>query len=161
MAKTLKAAYINPFVTKSVDTLRQFLPDADIERGDISAEETPFKADGTVTYLGISGDLEGRVIFQMEIDTALKIAGAMNQEEFDELNDIARSTIQELGNIISGNATTQLRSTADGKTIDITPPCLMIGQETTISDSVRSNYLKVPLHTTYGDFIINLAVQEA
>lgn len=161
MTSAIKADYVNPFVTKAADTLRQFLPDATIEKGDISAHDTPFTTEGTATYLGISGDLEGRVIYQMSVSTAIGVAGAMNHEEFDELNEIARSTIQELGNIISGNATTQLRNIADEKTIDITPPSLIVGEETQISDSVSSQYISVPLHTPHGDFTINLAVKES
>lgn len=161
MASPIKADYVNPFVTKAVDTLRQFLPDAKIERGEVSIHQTPFTTKGTATYLGISGDLEGRVIYQMSVPTAIGVAGAMNHEEFEELNDIARSTIQELGNIISGNATTQLRNIADEKSIDITPPSLIVGEETQISDSVSSQYLSVPLYTPHGDFTINLAVQES
>lgn len=161
MGESLKADYVNPFVTKALDTLRQFLPDSEITRGDISVHETPFTTRGTATYLGISGDLEGRVIYQMDVGTAINVAGAMNQEEFGELNEIARSTIQELGNIISGNATTKLRNVADEKTIDITPPSLIVGENTKISDSVSSRYIRVPLHTDHGDFTINLAVKES
>ncbi len=161
MDSPIKADYVNPFVTKAVDTLRQFLPDANIERGDVTVHQTPFDTKETATYIGISGDLEGRVIYQMSAPTAIEVAGAMNQEEFDELNEIVRSTIQELGNIISGNATTQLRNIAEEKTIDITPPSLIVGEKTEISDSVSSKYLCVPLHTPHGDFTINLAVKEA
>lgn len=161
MSETLNADYVNPFVTKALDTLRQFLPDSEITRGEISVHETPFNTKGTATYLGISGDLEGRVIYQMDVNTAINVAGEMNQEEFDELNEIARSTIQELGNIISGNATTKLRNVANEKTIDITPPSLIVGEDTKISDSVSSQFIQVPLHTPHGDFTINLAVKEA
>lgn len=157
----MQAQYINPFVKTAVSTLKQFIPDIEIERGELEVSESPFEAGGTATYIGISGDLEGRVIYEMNRVTAVNIASAMNDEDLPGMNELVRSTIQELGNIISGNATTQLRNAADGKRIDITPPSMIIGSETEITDSVSSKFLRVPLETNYGDIHINVAVREA
>jgi chemotaxis protein CheX len=134
-----------------------------VERGNVSIHETPFTTNRTATYLGISGDLEGRVIYQMSVSTAIGVAGALNQEEFSELNEIVRSTIQELGNIIGSNAPTRLQNIAEQKTIDITPPSMIagVGAETQISNSVSSRYLSVPLDAPHGVFTINLAVKES
>lgn len=156
----MQAQYINPFVKTAVSTLKQFIPDIEIERGELEVSESPFEAGGTATYIGISGDLEGRVIYEMNRVTAVNIASAMNDEDLPGMNELVRSTIQELGNIISGNATTQLRNAADGKRIDITPPSMIIGSETEITDSVSSKFLRVPLETNYGDIHINVAVRE-
>lgn len=160
MGKDIKAEYLNPFITTSVEIINGFLPDGEVNRGELSTESTPFITSGTATYIGISGDLEGRVIFDMETSTAIEVAGVMNEDEFDEVNDIVRSTIQELGNIICGNATTELRSIADDKTIDITPPSLIVGSDTQISDSVSDKYIKVPLETNHGPIFVNLAIQD-
>lgn len=50
---------------------------------------------------------------------------------------------------------------AEGKTIDITPPSMIIGEETEITDSVSSKFLRVPLETNYGNIHINVAVRES
>ncbi len=157
----MKAEYINPFVKTAISTLEQFISDIEIERGELEVSESPFEAGGTATYIGISGDLEGRVIYEMNRITAVNIASAMNDEDFPGMNDLVRSTIQELGNIISGNATTELRSAADEKVIEITPPTMIIGSDTKITDSVSSKFLRVPLETNYGDIHINVAVRES
>ncbi|MFB6344311.1 MAG: chemotaxis protein CheX [bacterium] len=156
----MKAEYINPFVKTAVSTLKQFIPDIEIERGELSVSESPFETVGTATYIGISGDLEGRVIYEMDRPTAVNIASAMNGEDLPGLNEMVRSTIQELGNIISGNATTELRQAADNKEIEITPPSMIVGRDTEISDSVSSKFLSVPLKTNHGDVIVNVAVQD-
>lgn len=155
----MKADYINPFVRTAVRTLKQFIPDLEIERGEVTLAKSPFETVGTATYIGISGDLQGRVIYEMDRDTAVKIASEMNGEELPGMNEMVRSTIQELGNIISGNATTELRKAAGEKEIDITPPSMIVGNETEISDSVSSEFLCVPLETNLGEVVINVAVK--
>ncbi len=156
----MKARFINPFVTAAISTIKQFIPDIEIERGDLDVADAPAKTLGAAVYIGISGDLKGRVIYDMGRTTAVKIASAMNQEELPGLNDMVRSTIQELGNIISGNASSKLHAELDGKHIDITPPSMIVGDDTQISDSVSSKYLMVPLNTNYGQLIINVNIRE-
>jgi chemotaxis protein CheX len=156
----LKAEYINPFVTTTISTLEQFIPDIEINRGDLTVNESPFETVGTATYIGISGDLEGRVLYEMDRSTAVNIASAMNGEDLPGMNEMVRSTIQELGNIITGNATTALRNAVGEKKIEITPPSMIIGTDTEITDSVSNQYLQVPLNTNHGDILINVAVKE-
>ncbi len=156
----MKAEYINPFVSSAISTLEQFIPDIEIERGELDVADTPSHTLGAAVYIGISGKLKGRVIYDMGRITAVKIASEMNGEDIPGLNDLVRSTIQELGNIITGNASSKLHKQLDGKHIDITPPSLIVGDETEISDSISSKYLVVPLQTDLGEIIINLNIKE-
>lgn len=157
----MKAEYINPFVLTAISTLEKFIPDIEIERGELDLAETPSHILGAAVYIGISGELEGRVIYDMGRVTAVNLASAMNDEDMPGLNDMVRSTIQELGNIITGNASSKLHKKFDGKHIEITPPSLIVGDETEITDSVSSKYLVVPLETNLGEIVINLNIKEA
>ncbi len=156
----MKAEYINPFVTSAISTLEQFIPGIEIDRGELDISDSPSQSLGTATYIGISGDIEGRVIYDMNRITAVKVASKMNGEDIPGLNDMVRSTIQELGNIITGNASSKLHKQLDGKHIDITPPSLIVGEDMEISDSVSSKYLQVPLNTNLGTVLINVNIQE-
>lgn len=156
----MKAEYLNPFISAATKVLRQFIPDIEIERGELSATDSTLETLGAAVYIGISGELEGRVIYDMDRTTAVDLASAMNGEELPGMNDLVRSTLQELGNVISGNATTNLRQAAEQKTIDITPPSMIMGSDTEISDSVKQTMVQVPLKTNYGTMVINLAVRE-
>lgn len=156
----MKADYLNPFISAATDVLEQFIPDIEIERGELNATSSPLETLGVAVYIGISGELEGRVIYDMDRQTAVDLASAMNGEDLPGMNELVRSTLQELGNVISGNATTNLRQEADSKTIDITPPSMIVGADTEISDSVEQSLIQVPLKTNYGTLIINLAVRE-
>lgn len=156
----MKAEYLNPFINAATSVLRQFIPDIDINRGEIDIIDQPGHPRTVATYIGISGDLEGRVMYEMNRSTAVGIAEVMNGEELPGLNDLTRSTIQELGNIISGNASQELKQGFDGLTINITPPSLIIGENTEITDSVSDRFISVPLDTNYGEVVINLSVRE-
>lgn len=157
----MKAKYLNPFLSAANNVIQQFIPDIDIERGELSAAKSPTESLGVAVFIGISGELEGRVIYDMEPSTAINLASAMNGEDIPEVNDLVRSTLQELGNVISGTATTNLRQAAESKTIDITPPSMILGPDTEISDSVQQTLIQVPLETNYGTLVINLAVRES
>lgn len=156
----MKAEYINPFVSSAISTLQQFIPEIEIERGELDISKTPSQSLGTATYIGISGDLKGRVIYDMNRITAVNVASEMNGEDIPGLNDLVRSTIQELGNIVTGNASSKLHKQLDGKHIDITPPSLIVGDDVEISDSVSEKYLQVPLKTNLGNILINVNIKE-
>lgn len=156
----MKAEYLNPFVESTVNVLKQYLPDLEIDRGELAVIESPTKTLGGTIYIGISGDLEGRILYNMTRKAAVGIAEEMNGEEFMGLNRMVRSTIQELCNIISGQAGQKLEKTADNKSINITPPSMITGENTEISDGLTGELIEVPLETNFGKIVINLALRE-
>jgi chemotaxis protein CheX len=119
--------------------------------------QSPVAINGVAVILGITGNLEGRVIFDMSEETAIKIAGAMNYEEFTVFDKLAKSTISELGNIIAGKAISVLND--DGWKFSITPPMLLCGNNMETTDSLEDT-LVVPLETGCGCFNINVALKE-
>lgn len=156
----MKAKYVNPFLTAFIEVMQQFIDDLEIERGEPSVAEAPFTSRGAAVYIGISGDLEGRVIYDMSRVTAVELASAMTEESLPGLNEMVRSTIQELAKRISGNVGTKLGEVDGPIAIDITPPSLIVGADAEISDSISSEFLKVPLETNYGTVEVNMAVRE-
>lgn len=156
----MKADYINPFVKAAIKVLKQFMPDLEVKKGKLSLEEAPFALHGVTVYIGISGLLAGRAVYDMDKETAIKISSAMNGHPLDGLDELARSTISELGNMISGNAVVFLSENLGDEDIDITPPSLIVGSGTELSDSVSRKYLKIPLETNYGTIVISIAVKK-
>jgi chemotaxis protein CheX len=157
----LKSDFLNPFVESAVSVLHQFIDDIQINRGELTIKEEPTKTMGVMIYIGISGDLEGRVVYNMPLRTCVELAEVMNGEHFPGMNDMVRSTIQELCNVISGNAGSQLEKNVDNKTIDITPPSMISGNDAQITDSISEKFIIVPLETNYGAIEINLSVRES
>ena len=137
----IRAEQINPFLM-SARSVMQTVCGIDIKFGKI--EKTDFKLDGDpmLIMLGITGELSGQACFVISIEIAKKIASKMMMgmpvEEFD---DMARSAISELGNMVMGNAATILSN--NNVLIDITPPTIITG--TTSIQSPDSTMFKVPL----------------
>jgi len=76
--------------------------------------------------IDLKGDLEGQVAFGLAPEMALKIAGAMmGGFELSDLDEMSRSAIAELANMISGGACVALSN--NGMHFDITPPQVQVG----------------------------------
>ena len=137
----IRAEQINPFLM-SARSVMQTVCGIEVKFGKI--EKSDFKLDGDpmLIMLGITGELSGQACFVMSIDIAKKIASKMMMgmpvEEFD---DMARSAISELGNMVMGNAATILSN--NNVLIDITPPTIITG--TTSIQSPDSTMFKVPI----------------
>ena len=93
----------------------------------------------------------------MSMETALDIASKMNDEELPELDELAKATITELANMITGQAVTKLFDL--GFKFDLTPPAIFTGENMQVTDS-GVEALIVPIDTGLGKLEINVAVRE-
>ena len=158
----MRVEYINPFVETSYRVLKEVLEGADVKRGDLYLKSTAMPVMGVAALVGLAGDVEGRVLFDMSFETALNIASKMNGETMTELDDMAKATISELANIITGQAVTKLHEL--GFKFDLTPPALFAGENMEIAalggttESVEA--LIVPLVTDCGKIEVNVAIRE-
>ena len=155
----MRVEYINPFVETSFQILKEVLGGADVKRGDLYLKSTAMPVMGVAALVGLAGDVEGRVLFDMSYETALNIASKMNGETLATFDDLAKATISELANLITAQAVTKLHEL--GFKFDLTPPAgekmeiAALGGQT---DSVEA--LIVPLITECGKVEINVAIRE-
>jgi len=119
----MKAQYINPFL-ESASTVIQQVCNVPITRGELTVKDVAFYDDHIWIKIGMTGQLEGDVIFGLHNQVALRVVSAMmGGFPIEELDEMGKSAISELGNMISGNASTLLFN--QGVAIDITPPQLV------------------------------------
>ncbi|MCQ2241283.1 chemotaxis protein CheX [Treponema sp.] len=158
----MRVEYINPFVETSYRVLKEVLEGAEVKRGDLYLKSTAMPVMGVAALVGLAGDVEGRVLFDMSFETALNIASKMNCETMTKFDDMAKATISELANIITGQAVTKLHEL--GFKFDLTPPALFAGENMEIAalggttESVEA--LIVPLVTDCGKIEVNVAIRE-
>ena len=158
----MRVEYINPFVETSYRVLKEVLEGADVKRGDLYLKSTAMPVMGVAALVGLAGDVEGRVLFDMSFETALNIASKMNGEKMTTFDDMAKATISEVANIITGQAVTKLHEL--GFKFDLTPPALFAGENMEIAalggttESVEA--LIVPLVTDCGKIEVNVAIRE-
>ena len=77
----MRVEYINPFVETSFRVLQEVLGGAEVKRGDLYLKSTAMPVMGVAALVGLAGDVEGRVLFDMTFETALNIASKMNGEQ--------------------------------------------------------------------------------
>ena len=152
----MRVEYINPFSEAAYNILSQVLSE-DIKRGDLYLKSTCMPVMGVAAIVGLAGDVEGRVIFDMTLDTALKLASKMNNEELSEFDELARATITELANLITAQAVTKLHDL--GFKFDLTPPALFTGENMKISNN-DIEALIVPMTAPQGKVEINVAIRD-
>ena len=87
------------------------------------AVSNQFTTEDLTAIIGVSGQLQGNVLYGFGSGTATAVASKMMGVPVDELDEMGLSAIGELANIITGNAATQLATA--GYTCDISPPVLI------------------------------------
>jgi chemotaxis protein CheX len=155
----MRVEYINPFVESAFSVLKEVM-DVEVKRGEIYLKPTTMAIQGVAALVGLAGDVEGRVLFDMTKDTALYVAGAMNQEKFTVFDELAKATIQELANMITAQAVTKLHDL--GFKFDLTPPALFTGDNMEVSTNLGEvEALIVPMALgTNGKIEVNVAIRE-
>ncbi|TVQ25241.1 MAG: chemotaxis protein CheX [Spirochaetaceae bacterium] len=156
----MRVEYINPFVESAYSVIQEVLG-VEVKRGDLYLKSTSMPVMGVAAIVGLAGDVEGRVLFDMSKETAIKIANgmlsSMDMEPIETLNDMGRATITELANMITGQAVTKLHDL--GFTFDLTPPAIFTGDNMEVSDP-GVEALIVPMDIPQGRVEVNVAVRE-
>jgi chemotaxis protein CheX len=152
----MRVEYINPFVESAFSVLSEVI-DGEVERGELYLKATSQPVLGVAAIIGLTGDVEGRVLLDMDLSTAIAIASTMNAEELKELDALGKATIAELANMISGQAVTKLHEL--GFNFDLSPPTLITGDNMVVTDD-GVEALIVPLRLPEGKMEINVAVRE-
>ena len=152
----MRVEYINPFVEAAFAVLQEVL-DTEISRGDLYLKPTSQPVLGVTAIIGLTGMVEGRVLFDMSQETAMSIASGMNGEELAEFDELAKATITELANMITARAVTKLFEL--GFEFEISPPALFTGQNMEVSNS-DLEALIVPIDMPLGKLEINVAVRD-
>jgi len=151
----MKVEYIQPFVS-AVFTVLETVAGCKCERGALALRNTTFTTRQVTIMAGVNGDLEGAAMYGMSMITAQKIASGMMGSPIQQFDEMAMSAVSELGNMITGNATTQLSER--GYHVDITPPSVIKGANVELS--TKTPALVVPISSDYGMVEINVALAE-
>lgn len=120
----MKAEYINPFLESARVVIEQVV-NIKPTPGQLGIKDVKFVEKFIWIQIGISGQMSGDIVFGLHEEVALKLVSAMmGGFEITQLDDMSQSAISELGNMISGNASTLLFN--QGVKVDITPPKLVL-----------------------------------
>jgi chemotaxis protein CheX len=146
--------YVQPFVSSAQEVLGQILT-GEIRAGAIRLSPAPVSSSGVAAIVGVTGESGGRVIFDMTRDTAVAIAAEMNSEPQRELTALVKDSLSELASMMTGRAVSVLNDR--GHSLRVSPPTLIAGDNVTISDTELETMV-VPLETSFGEVIVNVAM---
>ena len=137
----MKAEYINPFLEAATDVIEQVVQ-VKPSTGPLTVKDIKFVENYTWIQIGLNGQMQGDIVFGLSDKVALQLVSAMmGGYAFSEIDEMVRSAISELGNMISGNATTLLFN--QGVQVDITPPTVI--QSALMAGIQAKKALTIPL----------------
>lgn len=148
----MRYEYINSFVDSAQTVMESLIP-SDVRRGGITLQGS-LSAQGISATIFLVGGVDGRIVLDLEPPVAKKIAGFMNNAEFDRVDHLVLDTICELTNIIIGKAVTSLNNM--GFRFRPSPPCFFVGKK--IYHGLEA--LCISLSTEWGEVRIQAAISE-
>jgi chemotaxis protein CheX len=146
---------IQPFINAADAVLSESLA-CPVTVSDISMNEEAYQRHATATLIEISGDIEGRVIFDVEDSTAMKVACTMAGTGIEADPQIIRETVAELANLVIGNAVTTLND--QGFRFKVHPPVDHPGQQG-FRGSEDMEALVMDFASPEGNVFLNIAMR--
>ncbi len=151
----MKLELIQPFINAADAVLAQNLA-CHTRVSDVTMEREVYRRRGIAACVTMKGDIEGRIVFDLETATAVRIASALAGSELPESDGMVRETICELANQVIGNAVTSLND--QGFHFRVHPPEVHTG-ETGIGNSEDTEALVMCFDTPSGSVFMNIALR--
>lgn len=151
----MRMELIQPFINSADAVLAQELQSpTSIEN--LSMEEEAYRRKGIAAEVCLTGEIEGRIIFDVDPATATRFASRLAGAEEPGTDDLVREAVCELANQIIGNAVTVLND--QGFHFRVHPPTLHTSEQGSKS-SEDTEALVMCLSTESGNVFMNVALR--
>lgn len=146
---------IQPFIN-SLDTVLAEMMKAPPKIADLAMEESGYRKMGLAAVVTFKGQIEGRIVLDMDPRVAAQVASQLTDSEVDSAEAIVPETVCELANMVIGNAVTQLNDR--GFQFKVFPPSTLTEEEcaTAGRDSEATILL---FETPSGNVRLNVAMK--
>ncbi len=151
----MRIELIQPFINAADAVLAETLK-SPTRIGDVSMEEEAYRRKGVASLVTIVGDIEGRIIFDIDTPTAAKVASYLTGAPVPESEDVARETVCELANMVIGSAITSLND--QGFRFKINPP-VVHADELGEKSNEDQEALVMCFDTASGNVFMNIAMR--
>lgn len=151
----MRIEFISPFVEAALSVLGAIL-EKPSSKGEMTLERGLAQRESFSVSFGLTGDIEGMVLFDTKEQTAMEIAGVMNGCQFEAMEPMVLDSMAELMNMIIGNSVSLLNES--GFKFNLTPPSILWGKDMKLFP-VNLETLKVPLHSPKGDMTISISMK--
>lgn len=152
----MKQEYVNPFLTPAQMVWQKEF-DCPLKIQNAEAVSHQYTTDDVTAIIGISGKLEGNVLYGFSQPLVKDIIKRMVGEDFDARDPMALSALGEIANVITGNAATQLA--ASGYSCDISPPVILEPVGATLTAGVPKQ-IQVTFESEMGILRVRIGLAE-
>lgn len=150
--------FIHPFIDAAREVISKETG-GNVVPGKLSLKKSCGQTNELAVLVGITGQLQGTVILMMPPLTAFSIVEHMIGEPCHELDDMVRSAIAEMTNVISGHAATRLAE--NGRETSVSPPTVFCGVHPDQLSTLNIPLVSVPMETGCGQLELQVALRDA
>src|SRR5580658_5694260 len=151
----MKMDLIQPFINAADAALAQGLQ-CRTSVGNLRMDQEAYPRKGVAALIWVTGDIEGRIIIDLDPETAVRVASRVAGAELPESDDLIRETVCELANQVIGNAVTSLND--QGFHFRVHPPVLHTSDHGPKS-SEDTEALVICFETPVGNVFLNIALR--
>jgi chemotaxis protein CheX len=145
---------IQPFIG-SLDTVLAEMMQSPAKIVDLSMEEDGYRRKGAAAVVSFKGQIEGRIILDMDPAAAAYVAGLLGGADVDPVEPIVSEAVCELANMVIGNAVTQLNDR--GFEFKVLPPSILT-EEQCAKAGQDSEATILSFETSQGIVCLNIAM---
>jgi len=151
----MKMQLIQPFINAADAVLAQGLQ-SPTSIANLSMEQEAYRRKGVAALIWVTGDIEGRIVIDLDPETALRVASRLAENDLPESDELVRETVCELANQVIGNAVTSLND--QGFHFRVHPPVLHTSEHGPKS-SEDTEALVMCFETCVGNVFLNIALR--
>ena len=151
----MKMELIQPFINAADAVLAQNLK-SPTSIANLTMEEEAYRRKGVAALVWVTGDIEGRMVIDLDADTAVRVARHLAGEDLPGSGDLVKETVCELANQVIGNAVTSLND--QGFHFRVHPPVLHTSDHGP-KCSEDTEALVICFETDSGDVYMNIALR--
>ena len=134
----MRQEFVNPFLGPA-QLVWQKEFGVPLEVTDAKAVSYQYTTEDITAIIGISGKLQGNVLYGFSNSVSTEIVRRMIGEDMDAHDPMALSALGEIANVITGNAATELA--ANGYSCDISPPMILEPSGSTLTSTIPRQIL--------------------
>jgi chemotaxis protein CheX len=151
----MKMELIQPFINAADAVLAQGLK-GPTSIANLSMEQDAYRRKGVAALIWVTGDIEGRIVIDLDPETAVRVASRLAGEDLPSSDELVRETVCELANQVIGNAITSLND--QGFHFRVHPPAMHTSEHGP-KGSEDTEALVICFETASGDVYMNIALR--
>lgn len=153
----MKAAYINPFLSATINVLKT-MASVDPIPGKPYMKSNSTSTGDISGVIGLTGSTQGSVVVSFTTACALKVISSMMMQEYTEINDEIKDAVGEITNMISGDARKHLAEL--GLKFEAGIPTVITGKGHEITSLCSGPRLVIPFKCDGLDFFVEASFED-